>query len=72
MLVLNIISARLRQFEKRQADEVDLLGRYDFGSVMHYERNAFAINRLKPTIVPRTDKSIVAYKRPTAVGGYVL
>jgi astacin (peptidase family M12A) len=31
---------------------VPLVGEYDFGSVMHYQRNAFAIDASKPVLIP--------------------
>ena len=31
---------------------IPLIGPYDFGSIMHYRRNAFAIDASRPTLVP--------------------
>ncbi|KAF8376332.1 hypothetical protein PRIPAC_82761 [Pristionchus pacificus] len=51
----NILSYQLHNFDTQALKNVDLLGiPYEFGSVMHYFQNDFAIDRSKPTLVTRT------------------
>lgn len=48
----NIQSNRVKQFEIPAAGAAMNLGAYDFGSIMHYPSNAFAIDTTKDTITP--------------------
>lgn len=52
----NIISAQKHNFDKHILDGTDL-GKYDFGSIMHYPATAFSKNGL-PTIVAKGGQSI--------------
>uniref|UniRef100_A0A7E4ZR50 Metalloendopeptidase n=1 Tax=Panagrellus redivivus TaxID=6233 RepID=A0A7E4ZR50_PANRE len=49
----NIMKNRIHQFDKRPREPVDAIGAYDFYSIMHYELNAFAVDKKLPTIVPK-------------------
>lgn len=46
----NIQAGAVHNFDQHIADGTDL-GSYDYGSIMHYPRNAFAKDPTKPTIV---------------------
>lgn len=48
----NVNPSNRHNFEQHFGDGVDL-GAYDFGSIMHYGRTAFAIDPAKDTIRPR-------------------
>ena len=52
----NIISSQKHNFDKHILDGTDL-GKYDFGSIMHYPATAFSKNGL-PTIVTKDDQPI--------------
>lgn len=52
----NIIPDAIREFEKweEEEDEIRFYGvEYDFGSVMHYPRNMFAIDNKSDTIITK-------------------
>jgi hypothetical protein len=47
-------------FEMKTPDEIDLLGTpYDYGSVMHYDAYAFAIDESIPTIIPHDPNAVI-------------
>ncbi len=47
----NIQQNRRHNFEKHISDGTDI-GPYDYGSIMHYGRRAFAVDRVQDTITP--------------------
>lgn len=53
----NIHPNYVNNFAQHILDGEDL-GDYDFGSIMHYPSNAFAVDKHKPTIVTRNGESI--------------
>jgi hypothetical protein len=52
VVVENIIPEALHNFDQHVRDGEDL-GGYDYGSIMHYPANAFAIDPDRPTLVTR-------------------
>ncbi|CAI9726789.1 and LDL-receptor class A domain-containing 1-like isoform X2 [Octopus vulgaris] len=54
----NIAESHTQNFQKMTFDEVDTLGApYDYGSIMHYALNAFAVDRSKWTMIPKLPTS---------------
>lgn len=52
IMFANIHETNRHNFNIHSNDGMDI-GDYDFGSIMHYPTNAFAIDKTKPTIVPK-------------------
>lgn len=52
-LILELLAA-VNNFQKYAEAEITSFGEpYDYGSVMHYPRNSFAVDKVSPTIVPK-------------------
>ncbi|XP_014767790.1 MAM and LDL-receptor class A domain-containing protein 1 isoform X1 [Octopus bimaculoides] len=52
------LTTHTQNFQKMTFDEVDTLGApYDYGSIMHYALNAFAVDRSKWTMIPKLPTS---------------
>jgi astacin len=54
-------------FEQVVADGDDIYD-YDYGSIMHYHAHAFAIDRSKPTIIPRRPGITIGQRRGLSQG----
>lgn len=62
----NIQPSAVGNFTKRTTDGVDI-GAYDYGSIMHYPRNAFSRNGL-PTIVPKQSGAVIGQRNGLSAG----
>ncbi len=50
----SLSTAHENNFKPYSSKDIDTLGApYDYGSIMHYSNNTFAVNRSKPTIVSK-------------------
>lgn len=58
----NIIPGMEHNFNQQITDGDDI-GSYDYGSIMHYPRNAFARNPVNDTITPKPNASVVIGQR---------
>ncbi len=66
----NIQAGMAHNFNQHITDGDDI-GRYDYGSIMHYPRNAFAINPNVDTITPRPDPNVPIGQRTGLSAGDV-
>ncbi|ODM87059.1 High choriolytic enzyme 1, partial [Orchesella cincta] len=63
----NIIPGEKHNFDKYSRSEVDSQGlAYDYGSIMHYPTNMFALDTSRPTILPKRNVKIGQRKRLSA------
>jgi hypothetical protein len=59
----NIEPGREHNFEMKAPGEMDLLGTpYDYGSVMHYDAYAFAVDDTIPTIIPHDPDAVIGQR----------
>jgi hypothetical protein len=57
-VMLDNIAPNLRHNFDQHITDGDDIGDYDYGSIMHYPRNAFAIDPSKPTLVTKNGEAI--------------
>lgn len=59
----NIMPGLLRNFEKYTTYVSMFKTPYDYGSIMHYSRGAFALDKTKPTIDPKEDAPTMGQRK---------
>lgn len=64
----NIDPATIHNFDQHITDGDDI-GAYDYGSIMHYPRNAFAVNPAVDTITPIPDATVQIGQRTALSAG---
>ena len=64
----NIQAGLEHNFDQHITDGDDI-GRYDYGSIMHYPRNAFAINPAIDTITPKPNPNVAIGQRDALSAG---
>jgi Astacin (Peptidase family M12A) len=59
----NIVPGAMRNFEKYTTYVSMFKTPYDFTSIMHYSRGAFALDKTKPTIEPLEDAPVMGQRK---------
>jgi hypothetical protein len=63
----NIEESQKHNFNQHISDGTDV-GKYDFGSIMHYPANAFAKDNTKPTIVTKPSGKLIGQRDALSAG----
>lgn len=63
----NILDGYEHNFDQHITDGTDL-GTYDYGSIMHYPKDAFAKDSTKPTIIPAQAGAVIGQRTALSAG----